>query len=208
MDLADRIKSMLGQGLPSTVVASAVGCDPSYISQLMETEEFKNEVLIARAGKAEDSVKRDSKWDSVEDMALDKAISMLPLVHKPGDLIRIAQMANAAKRRATEFANGSEGAAPTVNLTLPPGASIIFQMNQQAQVVEIDGRSTAPLPTQHLTKLVAQRQLERDTTGGIVEVAIPRAVQNERKKVESILEAIGFSEEAVEVPNVMSGAGS
>ncbi len=130
MDLQDRIKSMLGQGLSGSVVASAVGCDPSYISQLMEVEEFKNEVLTARAGKAEHSVARDEKWDKVEDMALDKALQMLPLVSRPGDLIRIGQMANAAKRRATEFANASESAAPTVQLTLPPGASIVFQMNQ------------------------------------------------------------------------------
>ncbi len=78
----------------------------------------------------------------------------------------------------------------------------MFQMNQQAQVVEIDGRSTAALPTQQLTKLVAQRQLAREEVG-TVEVAIPRAVVTERKKVESILEAIGFSEEPVPVQSVM-----
>ncbi len=202
MDLADRIKSMLGKGLPSTVVASAVGCDPSYVSQLMEREDFKSEVLVARAERAEDSVKRDSKWDQIEDAALDKALETIKFVSKPSDLVRVAQMANAAKRRATEFANGSEGAAPTVNLTLPAGASIIFQMNQQSQVVEIDGRSTAPLPTQHLTKLVAERQKDRDTSG-VVEVAIPRAIENEKKKVQTILEQIGFSDEPVPVPSVM-----
>jgi hypothetical protein len=202
MELADRIKTLLGQGLPGTVVASAVGCDPSYVSQLMDQEEFRNDVLVAKATKAEAGVSRDNKWDQVEDMALDKAVAMLPLVSRPSDLIRIAQMANAAKRRTTEFANGSESASPTVNLILPPSANIVFQMNAQAQVVEVDGRSMTPLPTQHLAKMIAQRRLDNEAAG-VVEVAVPKQLATERKKVETILEAIGFSDEPVPVPSVM-----
>ncbi len=202
MELADRIKELLGQGLQQSIVASAVGCDPSYISQLMEREEFKNDVLVARAGKAEGGVKRDNSWDEVEDKALARALETIHLIHRPTDLIRIAAMANTAKRRATESSNGSESASATVNLVLPKGANVIFQMNSQAQVVEVDGRSTAALPTQHLTKMMAERREEK-AQQGVVEVAIPRAITNERKKVQTILEQIGFSEEPVPVPALM-----
>ena len=206
MELADRIKTLLGQGLPGSVVASATGCDPSYISQLMEQEGFKNDVLVARAGKAEAGVARDTNWDKVEDLALERAVALLPLVSRPSELIRIAGMANAAKRRATEFANGSENASPSVTLVLPTGASILFQMNSQAQVVEVDGRSTAPLPTQHLGKMIAERRLAREGVG-VVEVAVPKQLATERKKVATVLESIGFADEPVPVLNILEPTG-
>lgn len=202
MELADRIKSLLGQGLSGTVVASAVGCDPSYVSQLMDQEDFRNEVLVAKATKAEAGVGRDAKWDQVEDIALDKAIQMLPMVSRPSDLIRIAQMANAAKRRTTEFANGAESASPTVQLILPPSANIVLQMNAQAQVVEVDGRSMTPLPTAHLGKMIAARR-QAALEAGTVEVAVPRQLATERKKVETILDQLGFADEPVPVPAIM-----
>lgn len=212
LTIAERIKELLGQGLPTNVVASAVGCEASYVSQLMEQEDFRNAVLISRAGKAEGAVKRDNKWDEIEAAALERAGSLVNLVSRPGDLIRIAAMANAAKRRATEFANGSETASVVVNLTLPQAAVIHFQMNSQAQVVEVDGRSMAPLPSKNLHQRLQERTADR-ITAGVVDVKIPElgapiAVslekQTERKRVVSILEQIGFADEAVPVPNIMN----
>jgi hypothetical protein len=209
--LAERIKKLLGQGLTGSVVAAAVGCDPSYISQLLDDEDFKRDVSILRASNAEGAVKRDRSWDQVEDMALDKAIQMLPLVSRPSDLVRLAAMANAAKRRATEFAGGSENAAPVVNLVLPHAASIHFQMNANSQVVEVDGRSMAALPTKHLADKLKERRDGREAAGVIdVMPALPnvqlqpaQVVSTERKKVASILENIGYADEPVPVPKVL-----
>jgi hypothetical protein len=200
--LAERIKQLLGTGLPTGIVASTVGCDPSYISQLMENENFHDEVLHLRAGKAEKAVARDGSWDNIEELALQQAEKVLPFITRPQELIRIAAMANSAKRRATEFASGSESAAPTVTLVLPESASIHFQMNMNSQVIEVDGRSLQALPTKTLAAQLAARRENRELAG-IVEVAVPRALPNERKKVESTLEAIGYSDEAVPVQKVM-----
>jgi hypothetical protein len=216
--LAERIKKMLGNGIPGTMVASAVGCDPSYISQLMEDEQFKYDVLLLRAGHAESTVQRDKNWNAVEDIALNKALEMLPFVSRPSDLVRIAGMANAAKRRAGEFSGAAEQAASTVvNITLPAGAAVHFQMNSNSQVVEVDGRSMAALPTKNLIAELKARREARDAIG-VVDVAMPAlhtlqapvqstvqptAKSLERKKVESILEKIGYGEDAEPVMNVL-----
>lgn len=201
MELADRIKQLLGRGLSGTVVASAVGCDPSYISQLMENEEFKTEVLALRAGDAEAALGRDDRWNRIEDKALEKMEQLLPLVTRPTDVIRIAQMANAAKRTARELAHGNESSGATVNLILPESAVIHFQMNSNAQVVEVDGRSMQALPTNQLTKQLADRREQRQV---LTDMRVPTAVTNERKKAVSTLEAIGFSEDSVvDVPNIL-----
>lgn len=206
--LAERIKKLLGQNLPTSVVASAVGCDPSYVSQLLEDEEFKNEVLLARAKRAEGAIARDQLWDSVENMALDKAVQMIPLVSRPNDLVRLAAMANAAKRRSAEYSGAQETGSAVVNIVLPSIAAVHFQMNAQAQVVEVDGRSTAPLATKNLATMMKERKEIRDAQG-IVEVAIPKleapstVERTEKKKVQSILESIGYADETVPVTKII-----
>jgi AraC-like DNA-binding protein len=203
--IAERIKQLLGQGLSTSVVASAVGCDPSYVSQLLEDTEFHSEVLGLRAGKAEENVKRDGSWNEIEDLALQQAKKVLPFVTKPGDLVRIAAMANSAKRRATEFANGSESAAPTVNLVLPESAVIHFQMNQNSQVIEVDGRSMQALPSKHLVQQMAERRKDRELAGvqTVELVGVSRVQETERKKVVSILDQIGYADEPVPVQKVV-----
>lgn len=200
--ISERIKQLLGSGLSTSVVASSVGCEPSYVSQLLENDDFHNEVLALRAGKAEALVARDGNWDTIEDLALKRAADVLPFVTRPQELIRIAAMANSAKRRATDFSAGSESASSTVTLVFPESAAIHFQMNMNAQVVDVDGRSLQALPTKKLVEQLAQRRVAREEAG-TVDVVVPRALPAERKKVESILEAIGYSDEAVPVQKVM-----
>jgi len=204
MELADRIKELLGTGLSGNIVASSVGCDPSYITQLMEVEEFRTDVLTLRARGAEGAIKRDGKWDQLEDQALEKIQNVMAFVTRPGDLIRIAQIANAAKRAAKELAGSNETAAPTVTLNVPAGAVIHFQMNNQSQVVEVEGRSMAPLPATKLAERMEERKQLKLAGPQLTVVDMPVAAATERRKVVSILEQIGFSEEAVAVPNVMA----
>jgi len=206
MELAERILQLLGRGLSGSIVASAVGCDPSYISQLMEDTEFRRKVQELRATGAEEAIARDGRWDSLEQKALEKMEAVIPLVTRPADIIRIAQIANAAKRTAKELANGSDTSAPIVQLIMPQSAVIHFQMNTAAQVVEVDGRSMAPLPTKHLQEVMKEKQqlrLTNSDNGEITQVEIPQAVVRERRKVESVLEQIGFADEAVPVENIL-----
>lgn len=204
--LADRIKSLLGKNLPTSMVASAVGCDPSYVSQLLEDEDFKNEVLIARAGKAEEAIKRDGSWDDIEDLALERAKMVLPHVTRPADLIRIASIANAAKRRAAELSGGNENAAPVVQLVLPESSIIHFQMNAQSQVVEVEGQSMLPLSSKNLAAQMAARKQQRQDAGVVTVEAKtpPPQLPAERKRAVSILEQIGYADEPVPVPKVQS----
>jgi hypothetical protein len=44
----EKIKELLGSGLSNDVVASAVGCDPSYVSQLMSNETFRDGLTASK----------------------------------------------------------------------------------------------------------------------------------------------------------------
>ncbi len=204
--IGDRLLELLGAGLSASVAASAVGVTPGYVSQLMEEEDFRLEVQIRRAGKAQAAIAVDESWDSVEKQAIDRMKQMMPMITKPADLIKIAEIANRAKRTARELEGADGGAAPTVSFTIPAGAEVHFQMNSSSQVIQIDGRSTEALPIQQLQKRLAERKEQRAAIGTTDPLQISDvAVKQEKKKVASTLEAIGFSEEAEEVVNVMGG---
>lgn len=205
MNLADRIIDMLGQGLPGNVIASAVGCDPSYISQLMENEDTRTIVAEKRAVRAEAGLQRDAKWDKVEDLALDRAISMLPLLTKPSELVRVATLANAAKRRSTEVAGINDSTAPVVTLNLPQAAVVNFQMNVNSQVIAVDGRSMQALPTNKLAKMVEQPIADIKDS---ITIDTPAPVVAQRKKVVSTLETLGYADEPFPVPAILHVPGA
>lgn len=205
MNLADRIKEMLGKGIPSSAVASAVGCDPSYVSQLMENDDFKNEVFLERAKGLEAGIVRDNNWDEIEDLALKQAKATLPFVTRPSELIRIAQLANSAKRRATEAQGIADGSsAPQVTLVFSQQAAVSLKFNSEAQVISVDGRSMQALPTNKLAGMVAQLPSAASDIELLPSfVAKTPAREAEKQKVLSTLEAIGGDLQPPHVPNVL-----
>jgi hypothetical protein len=67
-----KILDMLGNGLSPEVVSSALGISPSYISQLVSTEEFSRQVAELRFINLQANTVRDRKYDSLEDQLTDK----------------------------------------------------------------------------------------------------------------------------------------
>ena len=70
--MRDKILKLLGQGLTPQLVATAVGCEPSYVSQLLSEEAFALEVAQARCANLEEATDRDKKYDKLEDAFLQK----------------------------------------------------------------------------------------------------------------------------------------
>lgn len=199
--LPERIKELLGQGLTSTIVASTVGCEISYISQLMDNENFRDAVLAKRAARAEADVARDNLWNSIEEKALAKLEENIQWSQRPSELARIASMANAAKRRVGELTNGTETNAPIIQLELPAGAIVHFQVNASQQVVSVGDRSMMPMSSKNLNAMVsARRQQIENNPSEVLDVPnVARAPLShlEKKKVKSILEQIGGLDEAL-----------
>jgi transcriptional regulator with XRE-family HTH domain len=140
----DRIKTLLGQGLSNEVVASAVGCTPSYISQLLSDEAFMEEVSIARTVSLSARTERDNTIDSIEDSLLTRLKDSIEqnMIYKPGDLLKAFQVLNAAKRRGAQAVGHASTAGNTVvNIQLPTQVLQKFVLSETKEVVEIDGQT-------------------------------------------------------------------
>jgi hypothetical protein len=185
-DLGERIKAMLGAGLEASVIARAVGCEPSYITQLMDDENFRDEVQTARVLNLTDATARDKRLTRLEDAAIGRLEATLPMVMKPMEAAKILQIVNNTKRRGAEIAGGNAaGGAPVVQLMLPQAARVSFTFNSSNQIVDVEGRSMAPLPTTRLVQMAAQRR-------AIIE-AEP-AQQLDQRKAQTVLDKIGVAE--------------
>lgn len=150
--MKDRIASLLGSGLAPQLVATATGCSPSYISQLLQDETFVADVATLRVKDIETLQKRDGKWDGLEDNLLLQLEKLVPHMFKPRDVLSALQVVNSAKRRAAELTKGSNinqqiNIHNTVVLELPQKTIASYELSKTNEVISVEGKTLAPMPT-------------------------------------------------------------
>lgn len=158
MQSHDKIIELLGRGYSATVVASAVGCDDSYISQLTAQPEVREAIANLRLKHVAGSVALDDSVDELEKDALARLHKLLPFVTKPMEAVRIYQIANSATRRSTQVAGATAPQAQLVQISLPNIMAVQFKLSSDKQVVEINGKSMAALPSALLNKRMEERK--------------------------------------------------
>lgn len=177
---------MLGQGLSATQVASAVGCDDSYISQLLSDETVSAQVQALRAEAFSKYVEQDRLLDEAEATALEKLSHLAQFISKPTEAARVYSILNAAKRRTVDQVNQQQAVAQTVSLDLPAAARVRFTLTNDKQVIEIEGRSMTTMPARSLAARLEQRNATR-----LLDMPIPDVIDvfNEYR-TESLVEKL------------------
>lgn len=159
--MKEQIRSMLAAGLAQTQVAQAVGCEDSYVAQLMMDPEFAGSVASARAVRTAKFLEADDDLDAAESMALKRTKMLIPMITKPLEAAAVFSKLNAARRRAeVGAANAQQDGADTVTLTLPRGvtANVAIQISSDRQVVEVEGRSMATMQARTLAQRLEDRR--------------------------------------------------
>lgn len=154
----NQIKELLGTGLPTEVVASAIGCDQSYISHLMADEHFSMEVVALRTKALQEHNQRDRKINDIEDQLIDKLHDAVETnaIYKPGDILRSFAVVNNARRRGVPAQQSAHVQNTVVNLILPPVLVRQFLTDSRNEVVEVDGQTLVTMPSSSLLKHLAE----------------------------------------------------
>lgn len=158
--MKDKIKALLGQGHSAELVSTIIGCDPSYISQLLEDELFRNEVSELRVQALQAATDRDRKWDGLEDKLLDKINTAVDFVIKPREIAQLLSLANAAKRRGTTAQETITINSKVVNLLIPAKLTMNFSLNQNNQVIAVGEKSMLTLPSNKIDELAKEHNLQ------------------------------------------------
>lgn len=161
----DRIKELLGSGLNNEVVATAVGVDPSYISQLMTDQNFVEEVTALRVQSLTSATQRDRSWDSLENKLLATLHEKVDqnMLYKVPDIVRVLAIANQAKRRGATAPEALTQSKPVVSLVIPTVVINNYTKTAQGEVVEVE---TAEGEKQTLLTMPAVTLMQKLTSAG------------------------------------------
>lgn len=165
--MKDRIIEMLGNGIPATAVAAALGCTDSYISQLLTEDGVVEQVQALRAVKFQEYAEQDARLETAEQKALNKIESLIPYITKPSEAARVYGILNAAKRKTGVHATQNSQVGTVVQLNLPQAAVVSFTLTSDKQVVEVEGRSMVTMPAKSLAARLEQRNAARLLTADV-----------------------------------------
>lgn len=183
----NQIQKLLGTGLSNEVVATAVGCDPTYISQLMADEEFASAVVALRTISLTANTTRDRNIDGIEDSLIEKLKQLIDdnLIYKPSDILRAFALVNNAKRRGVSAHESLTINNTVVQLILPARVQRNFVQNAQGEVVEVEGKSLVTMPAHALLKNLVNRQGAKSATYAEVSRFLPAAGEQVAERVVS-----------------------
>lgn len=143
-----RALELLGQGIGPEQTGLAVGLSASRISQLLSQEEFAAAVAERRFQNLSKHNERDNSYDSLEDQLIEKMKDCLPLMIRPGEILKAIQIINAAKRRGSSAPSSITDQATIINLVMPTQIINKFALNNLNQVVQVTADSkTQPMLT-------------------------------------------------------------
>lgn len=147
-----QIKELLGSGLTPEIVASAVGCDQSYISQLLSDENFAGEVAALRTVALANTTKRDGAINTAEDKLLDKLHEVIDsgAIYKPTDVLRAFQVVNNAHRRGQPVHAAGGVVNNIIQLVLPTHVIRKFTTSRANEVIEVEGQTMVTMPAHTL----------------------------------------------------------
>lgn len=176
----EKVKELLGMGLPNETVASAVGCEPSYISQLMSDENFSEEVVALRTASLMEANKQDKSLAAIEGKLTEKLATMIEAgqFYKPQDVLRAFTVVNAAKRRGIPATDTPNQRAAVVPLQLPAVVMQKFVVNVNGEVVEANGQTLVTMQSDALLRdLSAKEQGALTNDGKLTQTKYDRVAQ-------------------------------
>jgi hypothetical protein len=149
----DQIIGLLGAGVSQTVAASAAGVSDGYVSQLLKEDGVLQEIALKRASVVSDAIEMDTTIQRAEKRALEKVVSMIPMARSLGEATKAFQVLNGARKHAEGSILPEAAGVQAVTILLPRAANIMIQMDSRQNIVEVAGKSIAPMPSKLLPKL-------------------------------------------------------
>lgn len=160
------------------MIAATVGCEASYVAQVLSVEENQEKVAVLRLEKAQGMIEHDTKIGDLEKDALEKMGRLLPMQTDIMKVSRIFQVLNGAKKSADQgLGNIGRNAGAVVELHLPAAAHVHFRLTSDQQVIEVEGRSMVPMPSHMVAAKLKEQQALR-----LLENSTPRSAISDRTK--------------------------
>lgn len=149
---------LLAQGIQASQVAEVIGVTESYVSQLLADEDFAAQLSALKVESAKKDKEYDEKLDQAEEDFLDRIVERSRMANLQQSMQGF-KLLNSAKRRRDSARGAGTGQPQTVvNITLPVAVMPTYIMNQQSEIVEVEGKTMVSATPKRLEEIVAQRK--------------------------------------------------
>lgn len=150
---------LLAQGIPASQVAEVIGVTESYVSQLLADEDFAAQLSTLKVESAKKDKEYDDKLDQAEEDFLDRIVERSRMANLQQSMQGF-KLLNSAKRRRDSARGAGTGQPQTVvNITLPVAVMPTYILNQQSEIVEVEGKTMVSATPKRLEEIVAQRKV-------------------------------------------------
>ena len=151
-----QIASLIAQGVGTSEIATVAGCEDSYISQLRNDPEILALMSEEQSTKKLKDVQFDEKLEAAEDRALDVITRNIPFANPQVALATFKVLNGATRRKHAAIVDTPVSV--TVNLTLPAALIPHYVLNNQREIVEVDGKTMASATPQTIEAVLAARK--------------------------------------------------
>lgn len=155
--MEQRAIQLLGSGLNSITVATAVGVSDARIAQLLGMEDFAAEVTALRFQNLQKHNVIDNEYDEIEGKLLSSLKEQLPMIMRPSDILRALQVVNNAKRRGQAAPENIQQQNTVVNLLMPVAITQQFTTNVNNQVIVAAGQTLETMQSSSLLAAAKQK---------------------------------------------------
>ena len=148
----DKIAYLLANGASHRIVASAVGLSETYLSELLQSDEELQKVVITEAANvATKEAKTTTNARTLEDKLIELALERFDEIESPSEAIRCyTQLTKARQDQETRQAlmhSGGAASQPMLHLALSAVAQqkVNILVSKNGAIVQVGNRSMAPL---------------------------------------------------------------
>lgn len=162
-----KLMNLMAAGCNQVEAAKACGVDESYVSQLMDEPEFKEQITEKLAQAFKDANEIDNNYQEIEKRLSKKLLGVSEFMVNPDQILRTLKFANEAKRKlAPNVQNGSNGSeGPQTNIAVLVLPSFMVKdakreliLNPNNEVVAVDGRELTTFTSTGLNKLIENKK--------------------------------------------------
>lgn len=155
-----KLLSLLAAGVVPSSAALAVGLVESEVLSLLNLPEFATALGTKKVARLETAISHDETLEAVESRALSILSQKLPFIRNASEAARIFQILNSSKKRTApqEQVDLQAAGMQQVSIVLPKAARVHLTLNSSNQVIDVEGRSMATLPSRALPALSSERR--------------------------------------------------
>lgn len=201
MAVRESALELLAQGIPASQVAGTLGVSESYVSQLLGDEDFGSQLQATRTEAAQADLDYDKKIDTAESLYLQRIEDKAGFANLQQSLQAFRILNSAKRRKDSRVQAPGINIGQIINITLPVASIPDYKINNQSEIVEVEGKTMLSATPKRLEEIMAARNGERPAVlqlPGVTKVeraaSVLQKLENkiERKPIKTIPNLVDF----------------